>query len=726
MKYSPPFGRAPLYVTLKLMAFTPVLLVGHSATAEVIRYDTIIDSSKPTTNYRVINGATLTANGASTETIKVERDSAVQLNGSTVNGAVSGVELYNARASIVGSTVNASGTGLSLGRIAGDPGGSSAVVQDSTINGGRTGVDVGELSTLEAVNTHIRGGERGLHLANGQATLRGGSISGGIGVMINPGADLTQPNKLVLDNVMVEGTSGPALHVGDYGLPSSAAEIEVNNGTTLTGANGVLLEVVSGATANMSVNNSHLSGDVQVEQGAEANLVLRNAASLTGNLYNVTSLALDSGGQWTLAGDNQLAKLGMNGGTVNFGQPGDFHTLTLGELSGSGTFAMKADFLNGLHDFLDVTGQASGSHQLAVTASGQDPLKNTNLHMVHIAGGDAEFSLVGGPVDLGTWSYDLLRQGNDWYLDAASRTISPGTGSVLALFNAAPTVWYGELSSLRTRMGELRMDRGNAGGWMRAYGSQYDVEQSAGVAYRQSMKGLSLGADAPLPYGDGQWLVGVMAGYSDSDLDLRRGTRGNVDSFYVGGYGTWLDEASGYYLDAVIKFNHLRNKADVAMSDGQRASGRYSNNGMGASLEFGRHIKLDDGYFVEPFGQLSALTVSGKDYHLSNGMRAEGERTGSLLGKLGATAGRNFDVGQGRVLQPYLRAALVHEFADDNEVRVNDNRFNNDLSGSRLELGAGVAMSLTDRWQVHADFDHSNGKRVEQPWGANFGVRYSW
>lgn len=725
MKHSPPFGRSPLSVMFKLMAITPALLVGHSASAEVIRYDTTIDANKPSTDYRVINGATLTAKGASTQGIKVERDSAVVLDGSTVNGAITGVELYSARASIAGSNLSAAGIGLSLGRVGSDPG-SSAQVQDSSISGGRTGVDVGSLGTLTAVNTRIHGTSNGMRLANGQATLSASTISGGVGVVINPGTDLTQPNRLVLDGSAVEGSTGPAILVGDYGLPSTAAHIEVNNGSTLKGANGTLLEVVSGATANVSVDNSHLSGDVRVEQGSQANLALRNAASLTGNLYNVASLALENGAQWTLAGDNRLASLSMSGGTVNFGPAGDYRVLTLGTLSGSGTFAMKADFASGLHDFLDVTGQASGTHQLAVTASGQDPLKDTSLHMVHIAGGDAEFNLLGGPVDLGTWSYDLLRQGNDWYLDAASKTISPGTGSVLALFNAAPTVWYGELSSLRTRMGELRMDAGNAGGWIRTYGSEYDVEQSAGVAYRQSMKGLSLGADAPLPFGDGQWLVGVMAGYSDSDLDLRKGTSGNVDSFYVGGYGTWLDEASGYYLDAVVKFNHLRNKADVAMSDGQRASGSYRNNGVGASLEAGRHIRLSDGYFVEPFGQLAALTVSGKDYHLSNGMRAEGERTGSVLGKLGATTGRNFDLGQGRVAQPYLRAAWVHEFADDNQVRVNDNRFNNDLSGSRLELGAGLAMSLTDRWQVHADFDYSHGKRIEQPWGANMGLRYSW
>jgi len=33
---------------------------------------------------------------------------------------------------------------------------------------------------------------------------------------------------------------------------------------------------------------------------------------------------------------------------------------------------------------------------------------------------------------------------------------------------------------------------------------------------------------------------------------------------------------------------------------------------------------------------------------------------------------------------------------------------------------------LTDKVSVHADFDYSNGNKIDQPWGANVGVRYSW
>jgi len=272
----------------------------------------------------------------------------------------------------------------------------------------------------------------------------------------------------------------------------------------------------------------------------------------------------------------------------------------------------------------------------------------------------------------------------------------------------------------------LRMDGGKAGGWIRTYGNKYNVSAASGVGYKQTQQGISFGADAPLPVGDGQWLIGLLGGYSKSDLDVQRGTTGDVDSYYVGAYTTWLDADSGYYVDAVLKFNRFQNDSKVQLSDGTRAKGDYKNNGVGASVEVGRHIKLDNDYFVEPYTQLSGVVIQGKDYDLDNGLSAEGDRTRSLLGKVGATVGRNFTMGNGKTVQPYVRAAYAHEFAKNNEVQVNNNVFNNDLSGSRGELGAGLAIQLADKLQAHVDLDYSNGDNIEQPWGANFGVRYSW
>lgn len=476
----------------------------------------------------------------------------------------------------------------------------------------------------------------------------------------------------------------------------------------------------------MTVDNSQLVGDVRVEEGSSASLTLDNHASLTGRLENVAGLTLSNQARWNMVEDSKVGSLALEGGSVRFGEPGQYQRLSVGTLAGSGNFIMDADFSTGDSDYLEITGTATGSHTLLVGSSGADPVSENQLHLVHAAAGDAQFSLLNGPVDVGTFSYELVQRGNDWFLDGASKVISPGTASVLALFNTAPTVWYGELTTLRSRMGELRLDQGKAGGWVRAYGNKYNVSDAAGSAYQQVQQGFSLGADMPLPLGDGQWLLGVMAGHSNSDLNLTRGASADVKSYYLGLYATWLDAQSGYYLDGVVKLNRFDNSSDITLSDGKRSKGDYDNFGVGASLEFGRHLELGNDYFIEPYTQWSMVTIQGKHYDLDNGMQARGDVTRSLLGKAGATVGRTFDLGAGRKVQPYLRAAYAHEFVDDNQVNVNDNRFDNDLSGSRGELGLGVAVSMTDRLQLHADFDYANGEKIEQPWGANVGLHYSW
>lgn len=687
-----------------------------------------IDASTASDSYLVNPGGQLNATGATTQRIRANTGSGLNLQGTTVDGGSSeGVTLISANGTISGnSSIRADLFGLRLARQGSV--GSTVTVSDSRIEGGRGGASLSAGSKLVLENsTLVSNGSSGAVQMFGDASLSasGSTIRGtrtGLEILADP--DVASAAKVSLVGTEVEGLDGSAIVVGDTFLGPASANILVGAGSTLKGSNGTLLEVLGDSTANFSVDSAQLVGDIRAEAGSTANVSLDNHASLTGRLENVATLTLANQGRWTMVEDSQVGKLQMNGGEVRFGEANQYQRLTLGELSGNGTFIMDADFATGQTDFLEVTGNATGNHSLLVGSSGAEPTAPNSLHLVHVDSGDASFSLVNGSVDLGAFSYALAQRGNDWFLDGSSKVISPGTASVLALFNTAPTIWYGELTTLRGRMGELRLDQRKAGAWARAYGNQYNVNGQSG--YKQTQQGFSLGADTPLPWGDGQWLAGVMAGHSSSDLNLTRGGSAEVKSAYLGLYATWLDANSGYYFDSVVKLNRFDNDSKVTLSDGERAKGSYDNLGVGGTVEFGRHIALGDGYFVEPYTQWSAVSIAGKDYHLDNGLKAQGDDTRSLLGKAGATLGRTFDLGQGRFAQPYVRAAYAHEFVSNNQVKVNDHRFDNDLAGSRGELGVGIAVALGERLQMHADFDYSNGQQIEQPWGANIGVSYRW
>jgi outer membrane autotransporter protein len=742
-----------------LVAIPAFFMLGSPAFAVIVDNSTLdVDSTVPPTDYLVRNNGVLNLAQAMTHTLNVISGSTLNINGATVNAesGIEGISITASRGNLVQADVTSDSIAMMVNRSFSSTQGSTVTATDSQFRGGEAGIQITALSNLTLIDSEVTGqaaGSVGLNMIGGEVHATDGTrISGDrAGVRMVNDSSVSGSNTLVLDGASVEGRNGPAIEVAG----GANVIIEVLNNSTLQGSANQLLAVQEASTAAVKVGNStlignfsvtgastadfifdrgHMTGDMLVEDGSTANVTLQNQSQFTGRLDKVASVNINDNSNWTLTGDDFVGAMRLEGGRVIFGAaqaPATYFELTVGSLAGTGTFEMKGDFANGQRDFLNVLGQSEGQFDLAVQASGLDAASPQQLTLVRTGTTDgANFALAGDQrVDVGTWSYGLASReieggAKEWFLDPTTEVISPGARSVLALFNTAPTVWYGELSSLRSRMGELRFNGGQAGGWIRTYGNKYNVADGSGVGYQQTQQGLSLGADARV--GESQVLVGVLAGTSESDLDLNRGTSGTVKSYYVGPYVTWLDSDTGYYFDGVLKFNRFRNESKVNLSDGSRTKGDYDNWGVGGSAEFGRHIKLANGYFVEPSAQLSAVQIQGKHYTLDNDMDADGDRMRSLLGKAGATFGRNFGFANGAVAQPYVRAAVAHEFASNNEVKVNNNVFNNDLSGSRAEFGAGVAVAMSQRWQMHFDLDYAKGKHIEQPYGVNLGLRYFW
>lgn len=749
------------------------LMVSEANARDLIGEHWEIDASAPVESWVLDSDAMLTINGGealdiqtsqstlnvvggTTQHIYAEDGSHVRLDNATVNNTAgdAGLELVESTATITNSTISSTNTGLLVAHFDGSVTGSTATVRQSHISGQRTGAWVNAFSHLGLSNSTVEGTDAissGLKLRSGSASAsdRSQIIGGQNGVMIEVGV-LGASSQLVLDNSRVEGKTGSAIVVDNAGHAGST-DIQVLNGSTLTGGNDTIVDVLGGASVNMAVGNSALEGNIQVagnstanlnftqaaltgdvlaESGSTATVQLQQGSQLIGRMENVAAVGIDHQSAWTLTGNSQVGDLAMNGGAVRFGAHDAYYQLDVTHLSGEGLFYMGTHFTTGETDVLNVTGTASGQHALLIESTGVDPASGQPITVVRTEGGDAVFSLANtnGEVDLGTYSYGLSKDftSNDWYLDPTKRSVSPSTRVVSALFNTAPTVWYGELTSLRSRMGEVRFHPDKSGAWSRVYGNKYNVDDAFGAGYRQTQQGFALGADAPVSFDDGQWLLGVMAGHSTSDLDLSQGSSGSVKSYYVGGYLTWLDEVSGYYVDGVLKLNRFQNDAKVVMSDGQRAKGDFNNTALGGSVEFGRHIKLHDGYFFEPFTQWSTVFIQGQNYDLDNGLQAKGDRAYSLLGKAGVTAGRDIPMNGGGTVQPYVRVAVAHEFSKSNEFKVNDNAFNHDLSGSRVELGAGVAMNLTDRWSVNAEVEYMNGNNIEMPRSGTVSVLFKW
>lgn len=749
--YSLPFKKNHLTlavgIVLALSCTQPLLAAqlfpGDSAT---------VNEGDPVEAWDMRNSELTVTAGGQTEYINARGRSTINVDGGQIVAtAGTALQLSGSAATLTNAKVIAAdGYGISaVVDISGGPIRSSTVTAtDSEISGVGRGINATFNSVITLNNTRVIGsgsgvgdnvqGGVGMTLFGATAVLaNGSSVIGdnrGIVMASDQFAD-SNTTTLNVDQSSVIGNNGSAILVTAGVTPDTQAEINISNGATLTGGNGVILEVEKSSTANFNVNNSRLIGDVVVESGSIANLDLQNSASLTGTITNATSLTIDKSSLWTMENDSTVGALTLNGGMVDLrGSDGNvsFHQLDVKELAGSGIFAMGTDLAANAGDMLNVSGNATGNHKLLVENTGAEPQAGgADRQLVHIENGDAQFSVASedGLVDAGAFSYALQQRGdnatgNDWFLVQTSE-VSKSTEVAIGLFSAAPTVWYGESATLRSRMGELRTDSTQGGGWLRTYGNKYEMSAAGGVEYSQQQQGISFGADLPISTRDGQWLVGLMGGYSKSDLDLKAGNKGKVDSYYVGAYSTWLAE-DGFYIDALIKANRFQNRADVTMRDGAKAKGDYNHYGVGSSVEVGKHIKFADDWFVEPYAQASGLWIPGEAYTLDNGLKASTNKADSLLGKVGTHLGRKIALDDGGFVQPYVKVAMAREFVASNHVDINDSRFKNDLSGTRGEVGFGVAAKVSDRVQVHADFDYMKGQNIEQPWGVNVGVRYNW
>ncbi|MDH0302808.1 MULTISPECIES: autotransporter outer membrane beta-barrel domain-containing protein [unclassified Pseudomonas] len=649
-------------------------------------------------------------------------------------------------------------------------GGSAIVVSNLNTDPMAAEIVIGNGSTLSAVNqTLIEVGLAGEPIgavAQAHITIDASTLSGNVLVAQGALADIAMNNSALLngnlDNLRslsmnastVNGNlneptgsratatlaagsrfNGNLSNLGSLSLDASAVNGNVVSTaaslTQVTLSNASTLAGTVANVASLSLDNSSMTGDLTHDAPSTGTLSLAHGSRLTGTVINAGSTSIAGNSTFAMTNDSSVGALSLDNGIVDLraGQ-GPFRTLTASSLSGTGTFMLGTDLAGHLSDLVNIQGQAEGRHGLAVQNTGVEPVAEDHAQrVVHTEGGAAQFALLNanGLVDVGTFSYRLEQRDTDWYLvqNAEAPIIAPSTQTAIALFSAAPTVWYGELSTLRSRMGELRGGRTQGGVWARTYGNKYQVSATDQVDYQQTQQGFSFGIDTPLPAQNGQWLIGIMGGYSDSQLNMRLGSNGRIDSYYLGVYSTWLTQ-DGYYLDAVLKANRFANKADVRMNDGEKAKGDYDNYGIGGSVEAGRHIQLKDGWFIEPYAQVAALWVDGEHYGLDNGMQASSNKADSLLGKVGTYVGRTFELRAGGFVQPYVKVAAVREFARNNDVKVNSTTFHDDLSGGRGELGAGIALQMTEALQVHADFDYSNGKNIEQPWGANVGVRYAW
>lgn len=583
---------------------------------------------------------------------------------------------------------------------------------------------------------------------------------------------------------------GGTIHVpsgrnyGYYTLGAYQGTINVNTGTagTAPGTQKVQLNgdvfALSGAHVNMALttSDSYLHGIV--DNGGTVNMWLQNGATWTNEARN-TRYAEDNEDVGSNGASHITKFVGgstaANAGIIN--QKSD-QAITIDNYSGHATVNYGTMTKNGA----GVTISAAAP-QSALTVSGdraglsdREAMETLAKKLTYTGYAEGERNLTGTvKVNEGLTTRSVARTGTISF-DASTGAGSLGQGRALAKAMARPRAmfampamtvenhadgsttytsedrtrttvgstetsmmksvksamttsmlaWRSGMTDMMQRMGDIRMGASD-GIWARTYGgkAKYDKDH----AYTSnSFWGAQVGADHALASG---WHIGAAFDYNDGDASYRYGGSGDPKQYLGSLYGTKTFE-DGQYLDIVGKFGHTQNDYSVYNADGKKLDGKYSANGYGLSLEYGKRFGSSHGY-VEPQIQLSYSKLGSDDYTGSSNfagnekMFIHQDGMDSFIGRLGIAAGKTTDRSS-----YYLKASVLHEFDGDTSATYTSESngtpitIKQDFGDTWAELALGGTWKIGGSSLFYADITRSFGGDYEMQWKLNAGIRYAF
>ena len=591
------------------------------------------------------------------------------------------------------------------------------------------------------------------------------------GIFAGYGSQVTVKQGTTINNISASANSSVAVGV----FASYGGIIELDHSVSISNISAVSRSyaVASVSGGKVFINQSQSPRKVSIDQdllsmgqnsAIEANFMtndsvfngltfgaLNHASEISANNDNEIStpfgdiiLRFANGATWNIHEPNFLfgTLILNNNGTVNLGSAISTDNpqsvrLLVKELNGqNGMISMHVDEEQGVTDQLFI-GIGSGGHFVKIPPTGTGPTEESLNCLIYQARGNADFTLEGGKVELGAYTYELAQRNgmypgeseteSRWYLNQIADDYSQSGKTVLALASLAAqtTQHLNSLSDLRKRLGEVRHDT-NAGLWVSVAGQKDCFTGFEGFGFTQKSWRVNLGADFMID----KWLLGANFKYADSSqkvkTDIR--TKGDAHSEGINLYATYLAE-NGAYADFVLSADRNCQKLSTAMSDETSVSGKYDNIGYGASLEVGTQWTVSQmyGVFVEPQAQLAYYKSVGKDFTLSNNLKVFQGDYESLTGRVGAVVGKTFMDMNGTMRgQAALDLGWKGELIGKNKLRINETEFSDRLVKHRFYYGANYNVNLTDNLRCYGYVEREQGHGYTKEIEAGIGLKYTF
>ncbi|UNF44375.1 BafA family autotransporter [Bartonella krasnovii] len=302
---------------------------------------------------------------------------------------------------------------------------------------------------------------------------------------------------------------------------------------------------------------------------------------------------------------------------------------------------------------------------------------------------------------------------------------TPSTDAVLSMSVAPAMIFYNEMQSVRAGRGILDKSKKHTALWGYAIKAKESIATEH-IDFKLDQTGIVLGINGLSEWENGEFYIGGFGSYDHARVAHTRGGTSGINSYSIGAYVTYVDH-SGWYLDALLKYNHYQNNLKAVSTNGLGIEGSYKQWAVGASFEAGYRFQTSKSSWLQPYGQFTWLQVEGKEIKLSNDMSGDIRPFTSLRSEVGLSLGYEFGSGMATSSQAYITAAWLRENKDDNQTVINEHHsFTTDLSGNAGKLGIGLSSFLSEKLKLYGEAHYVKGRKTKQSLQGIIGVRYNF
>ena len=255
--------------------------------------------------------------------------------------------------------------------------------------------------------------------------------------------------------------------------------------------------------------------------------------------------------------------------------------------------------------------------------------------------------------------------------------------------------------------------------WARIGGGKYSYSGS-GIDTATDYTRIQGGYDAKISRG---WTVGGQVSYLRGSEDYVFDGSGKVKSFSVGAYGL-KDLGKDQYVHVETQVGRVSNDFTVRNEIGEAMSGDAKSNAYSIGVRYGKTLKYDNGFYVEPQAQLNFTHFGGRNFTVDN-VSVNQSGVNSTTGKLGLELGKQF--GNGNL---YTRFAAGHAFTGNVKTAFASGSVmkltEQDLKGTWTELAFGGRYGFNSNNSVFADVTTGLSGDLQADWGVNAGFTHKF